>query len=186
MKIYEHIEHYLGPITKSWSLKDQSPELQVLKFDNELKENVSTYVTLGLSNTILSLGQKNVRHEFVFAAYDSFNSEDIASFLLTFSLHVKETGKGMLRGEFVEGKPLISNVKSTGVYASIPVFWDENFQVFNGMIPPVAIVWLMPLLKDEALFIQQKGWNQFEDILEKAECDFWDLNRGPISFLKVS
>lgn len=179
MKVYDHIENYLGTITTSWKLNEDS-NIQVLKFEDELKKGVITYVTLGLSNVGLDVGNKNVKQEFVFAADEKFEKDSIASFLLTFALHVKNSRKGLLRGEFVEGKPLIDNVKVTGIYASVPVFWEDAFHEFGESRPPTIFVWLMPILKTEAKFIKNRGWNAFEDKLVASEINFWDLNRVPV------
>jgi len=180
MKLYDHIEKTLGKITESWKLTGEPGWIQVLFFkDNDLND-VNLYVTLGLSNAPLDIGNRTVRQELIFGAHSSFSDEDMASFLLTFADHVKTSGKGLLRGESIEGKPLIDGVKASGVYASIPVFWDDEFHVFNGSTPATVFVWLMPIMKSEALFISKNGWNAFEDRLENAHCDFWDLNRADI------
>ena len=180
MKVYDHIEKYLGTITKGWSLKDGNNGIQVLEFKDELETGVYTYTTLGLSNKILTLGDKNVRQELIFAAYNLFDKGEIASFLLTFASHIKDTGKGLLRGECVEGKPLIAGVKATGIYSSNPVFWQDGFYAYEESSPPTIFVWLMPIMKDEATYIKEAGWSAFEDLLETAQCDFWNLNRDSI------
>jgi hypothetical protein len=178
-KVYDHIEEHLGTISTSWKL-DEDPSIQVLKFENELKEGVVTYVTLGLSNTELDIGTKHIRQELVFAANEQFERNAIASFLLTFAMNVRNSTKGLLRGEFVEGKPLINNVKATGIYASIPVFWESTFHEFEVSTPPTIFVWLMPILQSEALFVKEHGWNAFEDKLVANDVDYWNLNRTSV------
>lgn len=179
-KVYDHIEEHLGTISTSWKL-NEDPNIQVLKFENELKQGVITYITLGLSNTELDIGNKYVRQEFIFAAEEQFDQGAVASFLLTFAQHVRTSTRGILRGDFVDGKPLITGVKVTGIYASVPVFWGSTFHEFEESKPTTIFVWLMPILKSEARVIKEQGWNAFEDKLVDKEIDFWDLNRPPVA-----
>jgi hypothetical protein len=42
------------------------------------------------------------------------------------------------------------------------------------------MVWLIPLLTEEANFVKDRGWSLFEDVLELENPDLMDLNRGSI------
>jgi|GEM_PF-5397288 len=66
---------------RSWKLNDEPNGIQVLFFKDEHLDDVSLYVTLGLSNVSLNIGDKTVRQEFIFGAHNSFSDEDIALFL---------------------------------------------------------------------------------------------------------
>lgn len=164
------------------TLRDREFPIQVLKFCDEMKENVTTYCTLGLSLEILTMPKKDVRQEFIFAAENRFDEGEISSFLLTFAEHVASSGRALLRGNVVGEKPIISNVDATGIYASIPVFWDDNFHIYDEVekLPSTVFVWLIPVMSKEIKFIRDKGWNAFEDILETSDCNFWDLNRPSV------
>jgi hypothetical protein len=181
MKIYEHMESHLGPIVRGWGPPDDTLGIQVSLFAHTPEQDLNTFCTLGLSKHILSIGQKKVRQELLFSVPARYSADAIASFLLTFAESIARSHHGLLRGAVVEGRPLIEGVAATGIYASIPVFWPDELQVFEDSSPKTVFVWLLPLVgKVEADVIASKGWNYFEDYLEGAEIDFWDLNRPPL------
>lgn len=184
MTLIEHIESNLGSIEKGWSLKFQSRNIQVVKILNCPTLGVSTYVTLGMSDFELNLPNGKVRQELIFSLYDSHDEEDSASFLLTFCESILQSGKGLLRGEVVgPGDSLISGVKANSIYVSIPVVFDERVQVYSGGNGNVVFAWIMPLHEAEAHYINESGWNSFEDNLSQIHTDFWDLNRPVMSFI---
>ena len=126
---------------------------------------------------MLAINQKQVRQELLFSVPSSYAADDIASFLMTFAESIATSQHGLLRGEVVEGLPLIEGVAATGVYAAIPVFWPDALHVFESSSPKTVFVWLLPIGRAEAEVIASKGWNYFEDYLAEADVDFWDLNR---------
>lgn len=183
MTVYEHMEAHLGPIARGWAPKEGTLGIQVSLFEHIPEREVNTFSTLGLSKHILDIGSgqaKPVRQELLFSASTVYSADAIASFLMTFAESIATSHRGLLRGEVVEGRPLIEGVAATGVYASIPVFWPDELQVFDGTSPSTVFVWLLPIGKAEAEMIAAKGWNQFEDYLEETEVDFWDLDRPTI------
>lgn len=179
MTLITHIEKHLGKIDKGWVLKDEPLPIQVVRFRNKPFEGITTYVTLGLSDNLLNLKEeKDVLQELVFSAYDKYPSEQIASFMVTFAEYLLSKKRGLLRGDVVgPSSPLIPNVSVNGVYASIPVFFDDDFHIYEGGQLSTVLVWLLPLLDDECSFVKQNGWNSFEDMLESKDPDLLDLDR---------
>lgn len=181
MKLYDHLEKFLGTVTQSFSLENRDLGVQVLEFHNTPTSRVKTYSTLGLSNHILcSKTGIEFRQEFIFAAYEEFNRRDIASVILSLCEYVLENHIAFLRGEIIGEKQLFPNVEANSLYISIPVFWDDEFHIFSESTPPTIFIWLLPIMSDEFHFIKTYGWSAFEDKLELTECDFWDLNRKSI------
>ncbi|MFD1468428.1 suppressor of fused domain protein [Hymenobacter caeli] len=178
MKIYEHMEAHLGHITRGWGPPSGNAfGIEVSLFENIPEVGMNTFSTLGLSNHILAIGNKQVRQELLFGVSNTYPIDDVASFLITFAEGIAVGGRGLLRGEVIAEKPLIQDVMTTGVYASIPVLWPEELHVFEGSSPKTVFVWLLPICRAEIEVITAKGWNYFEDYLEDVEVDFWDLNR---------
>ena len=177
MTIPEHLETYLGPISRGWAPLDNRWGIQVSLFENTPEPGVRTYATLGLSRHVLGSGSKQVRQELVFSTRAHYEADDVASFLMTLAEEVARNTKGLLRGEVIEGKPLIAGARTTGVYASIPVFWPDGFHVLESTTPGTVFVWMLPIDHAEAQLIASTGWSLFEDKLEEADCDFWNLNR---------
>ncbi len=182
MKMIEHIETYLGEITNAFHLKTDKISIHALEFQNTPFSDVTTYLTLGVSKFDLYRPdiEKKYKQEYLFAADKSFDRSEIASILLTFSESIIEKGIALLRGEVIGEKQLISNVRANSLYVSIPVFWDDEFDTFDGSTPPTIFAWLMPIMSEEFHFVKANGWNAFEDKLEASEVDFWDLNRKPV------
>jgi hypothetical protein len=179
--VVEHLEHYLGRIQQGWGPSEDG-SIQIVRFANRPHKGVSTYATLGLSDQIKTLGgRRKVRMELVFSARDGFASEDVASFLLTFAEFVSSKKEALLRGDVVgPSEPLIAGVSANAVYAAIPVMFDKGFEALETTEPTTVFVWLLPLVGDEPERIRGTGWEPFEDALEQAQIDLFDLNRSSV------
>ncbi len=178
----EHIATFLGKPEDSWHLDTGSHDLQVVKTSNQPIKGVTAYATLGLSHAVLRLpGDRVVRQELVFAAYERFPPADIASFLLGFGASVLSLGEALLRGDMIGPQnPLISGVSATSVYCTAPVPFDERLATFDGSDPLTVFVWILPATSGEAEFVMRNGWNKFEELLESREPDLWDLDRPSV------
>lgn len=178
----EHIEKYLGPIEMGWHVKDEVGDVQVIRVLNRPVPGVTCYSTLGMSWTELAMRDgRLVRQELIFGAYEVHAPSKIASFLLTFCKYVLSTGNSLLRGAVVgPHQPLIPGVAMNSVYCTMPVMFDPEFATFSGSEPATVFVWLVPMLSDEADFVRLNGWNKFEDLLEREQPDFWNLNRASV------
>ncbi|WP_343575833.1 suppressor of fused domain protein [Pseudomonas sp.] len=182
MNLISHIENTLGKVDQGWTVKSGRGSVQVLCFKNKPYDGVVTYVTLGLSDTALSMPKgREVRQELVFTAYEGFSAEEIASFMLSFCDYILARKQALLRGDVIgPSASLIPGVAVNSVYASIPVIFDDAFATYNGSFPHTVMVWLVPLLEDEAEFVKANGWGCFEDILERKDPDLMELNRVSI------
>lgn len=67
------------------------------------------------------------------------------------------------------------------LYASIPVYFRETFQAFkvDGDLPIIQ-TWLFPITFDEAKFIKENGWDEFENRLVELDPDLVDFKRQNI------
>jgi hypothetical protein len=166
-----------------WTLPESSNGVQVVRFRGRPVATASTCVTIGLSRHILQMpGGREVRQELAFTAYDHFNAEGIASFLLTFSDHIVKKHAALLRGQVVgPSDPIISGISLNAVYVAIPVLFDDSFATFDNTSPPTVFVWALPLHTSEANYVRYNGWNALEDLLEEKDPDLLDLNRQPIA-----
>ncbi len=184
--LLEFYENQLGNFTKAWVLKNKKYNLQVLKFHNQPFEAVNTFVTLGLSH--YSLNQESgvkIHQEFVFSVNQKFNENDIASFILTFAESVLMSSRAVKRGEVIgPGKALIEGVESNSHFITSPVFFGEEFEMYNNGIYDIYMCWLLPIREKEVVFIKENGWSKFELKLETiSNIDmFWNLNRDGFSF----
>jgi len=176
--LVEHVEKYLGKIESGYKLSDRQFDVSVSKFRDQPFEGIITYSTIGLSKYELFNNGKKYELELLLSVNESFNDQDISSFLLSFSEHLLKHRKALLRGEIVgPHDKLISETEMNGIYCSIPVFFEDDFVTFESKV----FVWLIPLYENELRFIEENGWDKFETVLEdNPDIDFWDLKRDEI------
>jgi len=62
-----------------------------------------------------------------------------------------------------------------------PVVTRTPFHMLESTTPSTVLVWLLPIDHAEAQLITSEGWSRFEDKLEEADWDFWDLNRPSLA-----
>lgn len=182
--LVEHLERHLGPLDAGWKPRGEADEgIRVVRFADQPEPGVTTYVTLGLSRRPLPMpGGRQVRQELLFVADDRAPAEQVASFLMTFAEWVAGRGRALLRGDVVgPGPSLIPEVACDSIYAAIPVLHEDGLATFPGSEPPTVIVWAMPLRRSEAELVRERGWESFEDLLERRPPDFADLDRPAVA-----
>ena len=182
MSIINHVETYLGEIDSAWKPDSTFYGISVSRFLNQPADSMSTYVTFGLSHhKLLLTGNKEVCQELMLTTLNNIPGDEIASFLLRISDLVLSKHEGLLRGQVIgPGKPLFSGSSMNAVYASIPVIFDEGLATFKGSSPATVMVWLIPIYSNEAIYIDQHGWESFEDALESKDPDLWDVERKSV------
>jgi antitoxin YqcF len=174
-----HLERFLGEISQGWA--DPNPHtIQVACFDDQPRQGITTYVTLGLSDMVLPMkGGRTIRQELVTSAYTSIKRKEVAGYLLHCAEQVQQRGYPLLRGETVNMRyPLIEGATVTGLYATNPTPFEDGFAEFSGAFPSVIFVLMIPITGNELSLIADHGWNCFEDMLEFQNPDIWDLKRA--------
>ena len=181
MNVAEHLEQHLGPIERGWSA-ESLPGVQVCLFRDRPETGVFSLATLGLSNSILAMsGDRNVRQELLLAIRGDVFLDDLVKMLM----HVAETllarKRALLRGDvFPLGQPIGKGSAASALYSSIPVIFPESLATLRDSTPPTVFVWMIPLLASEAAFVESSGWSEFEDCMEAANPDLFDIARGSI------
>lgn len=178
MSIIEHMEKHLGTIAEGYEA-DSEGAVSVLRFENIPEKEVVTYTTLGLSEHVLKVSEfKSVRQELIFSAYREYSSDDIVSFLISFSDYICIKHDALLRGEVIgPSSSIVKGTNMNSIYASIPVLYRNDLRTYYGSDPATVFVWLIPLTDQESMYVKDRGWEDFEDALENSEVDLWDLNR---------
>lgn len=178
MSIVNHLENELGLICEGWG---ETGQIKVAKFQEQSRDGVSTYSTIGFSHhPLLATAdeRKRIRAELLFSAYSDVPGSEIASVLLTFSEYLIGQDRALLRGDVVgPSRDLVSGSQLCALYASIPVFFDDSFSVYRGSEYDTVLIWLIPLYESEAKYVDAWGWDQFEDRMENMDVDFWNLQR---------
>jgi hypothetical protein len=174
-----HIEKYLGKFDSSWAEENMKNACNVLGFFNTPIKGVNTYVTAGLNKHILNMPKKRlVREELIISVENNFCSDDIVSFLISFSDFILSKHQALLKGDVIGPyEPIIPNVKTNSIYSTDPFFFDDQFIVLKESSPPTVFVYLMPILESEVKFIHSHGWSQFDNLLEKKMPNIFNLDR---------
>ncbi|MCB1257162.1 MAG: suppressor of fused domain protein, partial [Microthrixaceae bacterium] len=181
--VIAHMESFLGPIDGGWSKTEAGERLPftVLRFSGAPIPGTATFVTLGLSDVALALpGRQLVRQEFLVSTYDRFHSASIVTALHDVAVDAARRGDALLRGSVCAGPFGLPGVV-TDLYCAIPVFFPDSFHVWRGSDPPTVFVWLVPITTEEHRFVEEKGWESFEQILESQDPDLLDLSRLGLS-----
>ena len=182
MSIIHHVEQHLGKIELAWRPDGLCENVSVSRFRSQPIEGMTTYVTLGLSHHTLSMpNEREVRQELVFSAFEYIAGEEIARFLLRIADLIISREEAILRGTVIgPGKRIFSGSPMNAVYVSLPVMFDESLATYEGTSPSTVLVWLIPILADEARYVEEHGWEAFEDLLEQKNPDLWDLRRTSV------
>ena len=135
-----------------------------------------------MSKKVLKLNEvKNVRQELVFSVYSMVITSMIVSCLMSLCEAILGRGKAVLRGEVIPlSTELAERMGFSAVYCTIPVFFDDDFCAYEESSPPTVMVWVLPIYKSEADYIEANGWESFEDLLEQKDPDLCSLEREPV------
>jgi hypothetical protein len=69
------------------------------------------------------------------------------------------------------------------LYFTLPFYFDDNLAQLRLEDKTVIFLQIIPVHQEEAELIREKGWNAFEEFLEKNEInDLWDLKRDKYSW----
>lgn len=181
--LVHHLEAHLGAISGGWSQDSQGQKLpfQVVLFESGPIPGTRTLTTLGLSDARLSIGEagKRVRQELVMLVRDDLGYRNLPFVLQQVALEALAKDRGYLRGEVIGPRgELIQGSALEALYVAVPVYFPDEFHVFRPAVgEPIVFAWLVPVTAQEAQFIRERGWAEFEDELEKQDPDLLDFLR---------
>jgi hypothetical protein len=151
-------------------------------FEQQPHKSATTFSTIGLSDHVVSSESgRSFREELLFATTGAPPGPDVARLLMHVAERMLGGHKALLRGDTVSIEGTVHpGFAVVGLYAAIPVMFDETLHVFSGSIPPTVFVWLFPISASELSYIASCGWSKFEDILAEADVDLLDIGRGSV------
>lgn len=179
-----HVESHLGPIARGWGgYGGEVATMQICLFEERPVPGTVTYSTLGLSRHILTMpGGREVRQELLLSVALRFTSEERAKLLAHVAEGIVREHRALLRGQVVSlGHRIERGSGCDSLYVAPPVVFPEKLSVFDDTQPPTVFAWLVPIHAEEAELVARIGWNEFEDRLERADPDLFDLERPPAS-----
>lgn len=181
MNIAEHLELHLGQMERGWS-SSSITGIQVCLFRDQPTQGVVTLATLGLSDKVLSMNERRtVRQELLIAIHSDKEPEEFARLLLHVAERLHRDGRTLLRGDIISFESTVTaDCSANALYASIPVVFPDGLATLKDTAPQTVVVWLFPLLPPEVTLIRATNWSEFEDRLEDAEPDLFNVCRDSI------
>ena len=176
--LVDHLERHLGEIEVGWSRDADgfTMPFQVVRFAPPPLAGFSVFSTLGLSEAVLASrrSDKLIRHEFVMIVPDRLRDGPVPAILQQAAVDIVASGSALLRGDVISPQgPLFATSRMEALYAAIPVFMSDDF----GACGDVVLVWLVPISRKEAEFVEAKGWPAFENLLVDVDPDLTDPYR---------
>lgn len=187
MGFVKFLEQHLGQIQHGFTHDENGVRLpyQIVKYSEGFPlEGAVTYTTLGLSNEVLHTRQsgKEIRQELVFVAPSNYGDRNIPGILQRGASMAVSSRHAWLRGDVIGPYgTMFSDSEMEGLFVAPPVYFPDDFAVYtaeNGK--PIVLAWLVPVTPSEIHFVNQHGWERFEDLLETSNPDLIDFNRRSI------
>lgn len=174
------LEASLGAPARIGETAGEEPAIAVLEFDDEPYEGVTTFVTKGLAaGPLRRFDEGETRQELLFCAPAGFEA---APLLRWAAREIHASGFGLMRGAVLTlDDPIAPGSRLGAVYATYPVYHDEQLAEWRGTEPPTAVVWLVPITIGEAKYVEKRGWEPFEELLEKRDPDLLDFSRHGVA-----
>jgi hypothetical protein len=175
-----HLEKYLGRIDVGWQEPDS---FRVLRFKHGPIANAVAFSTLGLSNSPLASPTtgKSVRHELLFINRADRGDMNIPAVLRQVGMESLSKKRPVLRGDVIGPRGQLFNGSTMeALYVAIPVYLPDSFHTYTSQNYSVVFPWLVPITRQEALYVAQNGWNAFEDRLSETDPDLLDIQRPSI------
>lgn len=177
-----HLESTLGRIECGWTRAEPGLHLpvRVARFSDIPVTGLTTFATLGLSNHELTQSSgRPIRAELVLSCWNRYRDIEVPAILDLVAEDLTDSGTLPSRGSIVgPAGPLFNGFSLTALYCSTPFLFPDDFATWTGSSPPTVMMQLIPVTDDESSLVRTKGWDSFEDHLEKHDPDLFDLRRG--------
>jgi len=177
-----HLERYLGRIEHGWEspgLSDSS--LQIVQCGDGEVKSAQAFCTLGLSDNLLKSAQsgKNIRQEIFVMVKKGQLHPQIPAIIHQVAIDATNAGRAILRGETIRKLgSLAGRPDLTAIYATLPIYYPKEFWTLkHPAIGEIAFCWMLPITTKEVSFLCQNGWSSFEELLDNANFDLFDLDR---------
>jgi len=181
-----HLEKYLGRITGGWSGEALGgAPFQIALFEKVPIRDCVGYVTVGLSEHEVRsrVSGKPIRQELMIVVRGGVPAA--ADLLRQIGQEIVGSGSPLLRGDIVGPRgPLWSNSRLEAFYAALPVYFPDALAECDlGGEKKCAIVWLIPISRNETAFVGSHGWAAFERLLVRSNPDLLLTDRAEVDGL---
>jgi Suppressor of fused protein (SUFU) len=185
MSLVDHFERYLGEIEAGWSRDDDGHPMpfQVVRFPQGSGNGTISFATLGLSRyPMRAASGKEIREELLMLVPSGLRDGPVPGLLQQIGMDILAADRPLLRGDVIGPRgPLIAGSEMEAIYVAIPVYFPDDFAVYEGDDDQIVVAWLVPISSNEASYIQQHGWRAFEKRLVEDDPDLTNIFRAPLA-----
>lgn len=177
-RLTAHVESFLGEIAGEWDTDPDGNELPfaIVHYDGRAPAGTEIFSTLGLS--AYELSDERARVELIMIAPVRLTPGTVPPILV-------EAGRMPLAaddvprvGDTFRSIEALREVSPMDcLYAGRPLYQAPELNRFEIDGEPVGFLWLMPVYEVEADFIDEHGWEAFEQLM-------WDLDVDPTDFTR--
>ncbi len=184
--LLEHIETYLGEINSGWTEDFDGNRLtfSVLDFLNCPVESSHVCSTLGLSEHRFHSRDNGseIFQELLLMVDVGCWEDSFPGLLQQLAQEAISSHHAYLRGQVLGPRGKISDGTSMSCfYVAAPIHLPDEFHVYKeDSDKSVIFAWMIPIHLSEAKFVEDRGWDAFEDLLIEKGPDLLDLNRSAI------
>jgi hypothetical protein len=174
--LLEHLEAHLGEIAGSWDVDPDGNDLpfHIVHYAGKAPPETEIFSTLGLSD--YELGEHGDRIELLMIAPERLTPGTIPPILLhAGSLPIDADAVPVLGDTFRAVEELAEVSPMDALYVGRPLYQPAEFNPFEGDDGRVVFWWLIPIYDVEAEFVDEEGWEAFEQLM-------WDLDVDPTDF----
>jgi hypothetical protein len=181
-----HLETEFGRVECGWNPDHwRDSAIQVVEFRHGRIPGVIVLSTVGLSSFDLHSAQsgKRVRQElFVIFKNGQFDPA-FAPKLDQIARESARSDRPVLRGEVLHKQgALLANRDFVALYATLPIYYPDTFWSFHDEEQgDTALGWLLPIKANEQVYIRENGWSAFEELMDGAKFDLFDLDRPSLA-----
>ena len=181
--LIQHMELVFGEIQGGFTVPSElptTPGVQYVEYKNGSVRNVTVISTLGLSRFELasSTSDKKIRQELFLMVKDGQPSGTTPAVLHQIVNERLHSNRAILRGEALRktGCPFPQK-DFVALYATLPIYYPTEMWTCQTDEGDVALCWMFPIRDKEWRYLSEKGWSEFESLLDQAQFDLFDLDR---------
>lgn len=182
MTLPSHLEAYLGEIDAGWQgSSSANVPFQVARFSKGSDEDSVSFASLGLSDHLLRGKSRQIRQELFMIVPKSLREGPVPGIIQQVGAEALEKHQALLRGDVIGARgPIFRNSQMEALYVTLPVYFPDEFAVYEQDDKAIAIAWLVPISANEANYVHKHGWSKFEELMERKNPDLVDIHRKPL------
>jgi hypothetical protein len=177
-----HLETTLGYCQGAWTKGTDGQELpfHIAHWHHQPCHSAVTCSTLGLFRHEVTLPQRQttLQQELMLSVYGLEHQSLLASWLYHCGqLFLGQSQALSLHQVIGAFDTMLGDSDKCAFFVAPPVYFPPELAVWQDSVPYTHLLWLVPVTREEGLFIAKQGGSAFEALLAEDEPDILNLNR---------